>query len=74
LTRSCPATRAELTAIPIPPTYRAATVRREEADMFAGVESGDKDPRKSLHLDEVATPELGPGEALAAVMASAIGP
>jgi hypothetical protein len=30
--------------------------------------------RKSLHLDEAATPERGPGEALVAVMASAIGP
>src|SRR5690606_36774179 len=27
---------------------------------------------KSLHVDEVPTPELGPGEALLAVMASAI--
>ena len=40
--------------------------------MFEGIPSADKDPRKSLHLDEVATPELGPGEALVAVMASAI--
>ncbi len=32
----------------------------------------DKDPRKSLHLDEVAIPEPGPDEALVAVMASAI--
>src|SRR5690349_37126 len=40
--------------------------------MFEGLESADKDPRRSLHLDEVATPELGPGEALVAVMASAI--
>ena len=32
----------------------------------------DKDPRQSLHLEEVAVPELGPGEALVAVMASAI--
>ena len=30
----------------------------------------DKDPRKSLHVEEVPTPELGPGEALVAVMAS----
>ena len=32
----------------------------------------DKDPRKSLHVEDVALPELGPGEALVAVMASAI--
>src|SRR5688500_4661981 len=40
--------------------------------MFAGIPTREKDPRKSLHLDEVATPELGPGEAIVAVMASAI--
>ena len=32
----------------------------------------EKDPRKSLHLQDVPTPELGPGEAIVAVMASAI--
>ena len=32
----------------------------------------DKDPRKSLHVDDVPLPELGPGEALVAVMATAI--
>ena len=40
--------------------------------MFDGLATRDKDPRKSLHLQEVPTPELGPGEALVAVMASAI--
>src|SRR5687767_15386348 len=40
--------------------------------MFEGVPSRDKDPRQSLHVEDVATPELGPGEALVAVMASAI--
>ena len=32
----------------------------------------EKDPRKSLHVEDVALPELGPGEAFVAVMASAI--
>jgi crotonyl-CoA reductase len=59
-------------ALPIPATYHGVTVRKEEAGMFAGLDSTDKDPRQSLHLDEVTTPELGPGEALVAVMASAI--
>ena len=40
--------------------------------MFEGVESEDKDPRKSLHVDDVATPELAPDEAYVAVMASSI--
>ena len=47
-------------------------VRADEVDMFEGLTTRDKDPRKSLHLQEVPTPELGPGEAIVAVMASAI--
>jgi crotonyl-CoA reductase len=62
----------DLAAIPIPESYRAAFVRRDEADMFAGQESNDKDPRKSLHVADVAVPELAPDEAYVAVMASAI--
>ena len=56
----------------IPDSYRAATLHKEDETMFEGVESRDKDPRKAIHIDEVAMPELGPGEALVAVMASAI--
>ena len=40
--------------------------------MFAGLASADKDPTKSLHIGEVATPELAPDEAYVAVMASSI--
>ena len=40
--------------------------------MFEGMATKDKDPRKSLHVEDVPLPELGPGEALVAVMASAI--
>jgi len=66
------ATTEDLAAMDVPDTYRAATVHRDEVDLFAGMESREKDPRKSLHLDDVPLPELGPGEALVAVMASAI--
>jgi crotonyl-CoA reductase len=45
-------------------------VHEDEAEMFAGLPTRDKDPRRSLHVDEVPTPELGPGEAIVAVMAS----
>ncbi|HXX91062.1 MAG TPA: crotonyl-CoA carboxylase/reductase [Acidimicrobiales bacterium] len=62
----------ELAALALPESYRAAHVRRDEAEMFAGVASSDKDPRKSLHVGEVAVPELAPDEAYVAVMASAI--
>jgi len=56
----------------LPESYRAVTVHKDEVDMFEGIPSKEKDPRKSLHLDEVPLPELGPGEAFVAVMASAI--
>ena len=56
----------------MPESYRAVTVHKDEVDMFEGLASKDKDPRKSLHVDDVPLPELGPGEALVAVMASAI--
>ncbi|HXQ62999.1 MAG TPA: crotonyl-CoA carboxylase/reductase [Acidimicrobiales bacterium] len=62
----------ELAALPLPETYRAAYVLRDEIDMFAGVDSADKDPRKSLHVSEVAVPDLAPDEAYVAVMASSI--
>ncbi len=58
--------------IPLPDTYRAALVRREDVGMFEGIPSADKDPRKSIHVEEVAVPELAPDEAYVAVMASAI--
>ncbi len=58
--------------IPLPATYRGVTVHKDEEKMFAGMATRDKDPRQSLHLDDVPVPELGPGEALVAVMASAI--
>ena len=62
----------ELANIPIPESYRAAFVKRDEQEMWEGVASEDKDPRKSLHVDEVATPELAPDEVYVAVMAAAI--
>ena len=62
----------EYAALEVPESYRAMTVHKDDVGMFEGLESRDKDPRKSLHLDDVPVPELGPGEALVAVMASAI--
>jgi crotonyl-CoA reductase len=63
---------AAVAGLPIPASYRGVVVRADETAMFEGMATGDKDPRKSLHLQEVPTPLLGPGEALVAVMASAI--
>lgn len=62
----------ELAAIPLPSTYRAAFVRKEDEKMWDGVPSNEKDPRKSIHVGEVSLPELAPDEAVIAVMASSI--
>jgi crotonyl-CoA reductase len=62
----------ELAATPLPASYRAALVRKEDSNMFEGLASKEKDPRRSLRVDEVPLPELAPDEALVAVMASAI--
>ncbi|GAA1659710.1 crotonyl-CoA carboxylase/reductase [Fodinicola feengrottensis] len=61
-----------LANLAVPESYKGVVVRADEADMFADQPTKDKDPRKSLHVQDVPTPELGPGEALVAVMASAI--
>ena len=47
-------------------------VRRSDAGMFEGLDSRDKDPRRSLRLEEVPLPELAPDEVYLAVMASSI--
>jgi crotonyl-CoA reductase len=63
---------AAIAALPIPSSYRAACVRKEDEQMFAVVASGDKDPRKSVKVQEVPVPEIAPDECLIAVMASSI--
>ena len=63
---------ADFAALPLPEAYRAVTLHRDEEHMFGSKPTEERDPRESLHLDEVATPELGPGEAIVAVMASSI--
>ncbi|PNE40006.1 MULTISPECIES: crotonyl-CoA carboxylase/reductase [Streptomyces] len=62
----------DIAALPLPESFRAVTVHKEDTEMFRGMTSADKDPRKSLRVDEVPVPELGPGEALVAVMASSV--
>jgi len=62
----------DFAALPLPEAYRAVTLHRDEEHMFDGLDPGDRDPRKSLHTEEVPVPELGLGEALVAVMASSV--
>ena len=66
------ASAEEFAALPIPATYRAAFVRKDEQEMFKGIPSEQKDPRKSIHVGEVPVPEIAPDEVLIAVMASSI--
>ena len=63
---------ADFAAMPLPEAYRAVTLHRDEEHMFDGLDTRDRDPRKSLHVEEVPVPELGLGEALVAVMASSV--
>ena len=62
-TPSCPATapprRTRTSSSPRPTGASPSTRTRQ--NMFEGVATRDKDPRKSLHLDDVPLPELGPG-------------
>ena len=62
----------DIANLPIPDHFRAAFVQRDDVAMFEGVASDDKDPRKSIHIGDVATPELAPDEVYLAVMASSI--
>ncbi|MEE3068084.1 MAG: crotonyl-CoA carboxylase/reductase [Actinomycetota bacterium] len=62
----------DIAALPLPESYRAAFVKRNDVGMFEGLESEDKDPQESLHIGEVAMPELAPDEVYIAVMASSI--
>ena len=57
------ATAEDFAALEVPASYRAATVHQDEIDLFEGMDSHEKDPRKSLHVEDVALPVLGPGEA-----------
>jgi len=63
---------ADFATVPLPEAYRAVTLHRDEEQMFDGLDTRDRDPRKSLHIEEVPVPELGLGEALVAVMASSV--
>jgi len=62
----------DFATLPLPEAYRAVTLHRDEEHMFDGLGPRDRDPRKSLHVEEVPVPELGLGEALIAVMASSV--
>ncbi|HEX2744026.1 MAG TPA: crotonyl-CoA carboxylase/reductase, partial [Streptosporangiaceae bacterium] len=47
---------ADFAAVPVPEAYRAVTLHRDEERMFDGVHTRDRDPRKSLHVEDVPVP------------------
>ena len=47
------ASAEELASTAMPEVTRAVFVRRDEQTMFDGMASVDKDPRRSLHVDDV---------------------
>ncbi|GAA0939149.1 crotonyl-CoA carboxylase/reductase [Actinocorallia libanotica] len=60
----------ELLATELPASFRAAYTLRDEVGMFEG--ETDKDVRRSMHVGEVAMPEIAPDECIVAVMSAAI--
>ena len=62
----------DIAHLEIPEAYRAAHILKSDEQMWNGVASRDKDPRRSVHIGDVPTPELAPDEAYVAVMASSI--
>jgi crotonyl-CoA reductase len=66
------ASSADFANLVIPESYRAVHVLKAEQDMWKGTPSKQKDPRESLHVGEVPTPEIAPDEVYLAVMASSI--
>ena len=62
----------QFAALEVPDHYTGALLRKDDVEMFDGLASRDKDPRRSIRIEDVPTPQLGPGEALVAVMASSI--
>ncbi|MGE5286673.1 MAG: crotonyl-CoA carboxylase/reductase [Micromonosporaceae bacterium] len=60
----------ELSRCPLPDAYLAAYLRKADVGIFQ--DTADPDVRRSIHVGEVAMPELAPDEALIAVMAAGI--
>jgi crotonyl-CoA reductase len=62
----------DVAALRLPASYLGAVLREQDVAMFEGMASNDKDPRKSLQLQDVPVPQPAAGEALVAVMASSV--
>ena len=51
---------AAVGSCPCPSPTGRVTVHADEVEMFAGQSTQDKDPRKSLHVDDVRHPRARP--------------
>ncbi len=58
---SWPADSAAVAGLPVPDSLSRRSGPGRRGDMFAGLDTRDKDPRKSLHVQEVADPGGRPG-------------
>jgi crotonyl-CoA reductase len=63
---------ADFENLRLPDSMQALATLREDQEMFAGMETENKDPRRSLKRVQVPIPEPRQGEAVVAVMASGI--
>jgi crotonyl-CoA reductase len=63
---------AAMAACPVPETFRGATILASDQRVFDGIPLAERDPRKTLRVQEVPTPEPGPNEVLVAAMASSV--
>ncbi|EST34209.1 crotonyl-CoA carboxylase/reductase [Streptomyces roseochromogenus] len=66
------ATAEEVAALPVPESYRAAVLFKDQQGMFDAMPLSERDPAKAVHVTEVPTPEPGAGEVLVAVLASSV--
>lgn len=66
------ASSADFANLRLPESMQALATLREDQEMFVGMDTEDKDPRRSLKPVRVPIPEPRAGEAVVAVMASGI--
>ena len=66
------ASGGELAALELPDTFRASVTLRSDIERVQRIPFDERDPRDSLHVRDIAVPDLAPDECLIAVMASCI--
>lgn len=66
------ASSADFANLRLPESMQALATLREDQEMFVGMDTEEKDPRRSLKPVQVPIPEPRAGEAVVAVMASGI--